>query len=477
MAGKRGGKREERRDERRDERRKEKLEQPSAKKGRSTAKTGGASKPAQAARIDPVPSAESLAPLLAEARELQPRMVALRRAIHADPELGFDNPRTREKLVAQLEGLGLDLTLHRRTTGVVAVLRGEAGLETSVDRRGRAHGADGRGAPRRVLLRGDMDALPMPEETGLAYRSKIEGRMHACGHDAHVAMLVGAAHLLARRRHELAGEVVFMFQPGEEGFGGADVMLDEGMPDVDGAFALHVAPPLPTGMVGTKPGPLMAAFDDFEIDVVGRGGHASMPQDCIDPVPIACEIVLALQSFVSREIPATDAGVLSVTRIHGGTANNVIADSVRLQGTLRALSARTREALATGLRRVAEGIARAHRAEATVRILPGYPVAANDAGFEAFARGVAGELLGANAVLTLPSAVMGAEDFAYVLERVPGAMLLLGVRPPGVQDPAPCHSTRMLLDEEAMPLGAALHAAIATRYLAADRRGPVVAGG
>ncbi len=428
------------------------------KKPRSTAKAAGSAKPAAS-------PAAGLAPLLAEARELQPRMVALRRAIHADPELGFDNPRTREKLLAQLEALGLDLTLHQKTTGVVAVLRGEAGLEARTDRRGRTNGA---GATRRVLLRGDMDALPMPEETGLAYRSKIEGRMHACGHDAHVAMLVGAAHLLARRRSELAGEVVFMFQPGEEGFGGADVMLDEGMPEVDGAFALHVAPPLPTGMVGTKAGPLMAAFDDFEIEVVGRGGHASMPQDCVDPVPIACQIVLALQSFVSREIPATDSGVLSVTQIHGGTANNVIADSVRLQGTLRALSARTREALAAGLRRVAEGIARAHRAEATVRILPGYPVAANDAGFEAFARGVAGELLGANAILTLPSAVMGAEDFAYVLERVPGAMLLLGVRPPGVEEAAPCHSTRMLLDEEAMPLGAALHAAIATRFLAAD---------
>lgn len=428
------------------------------KKRQTTKKTAGAAKSAP-------PAAEGLASLLAEARELQPRMVALRRAIHADPELGFDNPRTREKLVAQLEGLGLDLTLHRRTTGVVAVLRGEAGLEAGAVRRGRANGA---GAPRRVLLRGDMDALPMPEETGLAYRSKIEGRMHACGHDAHVAMLVGAAHLLARRRGELAGEVVFMFQPGEEGFGGADVMLDEGMPEVDGAFALHVAPPLPTGMVGTKPGPLMAAFDDFEIEVVGRGGHASMPQDCVDPVPIACQIVLALQSFVSREIPATDSGVLSVTQIQGGTANNVIADSVRLQGTLRALSARTREALAAGLRRVAEGVARAHRAEATVRILPGYPVAANDAGFEAFARGVASELLGAKAILDMPSAVMGAEDFAYVLERVPGAMLLLGARPPGVEEAAPCHSTRMLLDEDAMPLGAALHAAIATRFLSAD---------
>jgi len=317
-----------------------------------------------------------------------------------------------------------------------------------------------------VLLRGDMDALPMPEETGLDYSSVLEGRMHACGHDAHVAMLVGAAHLLARRRRELRGEVVFMFQPGEEGYGGAAVMLDEGMPEVDGAFAIHVAPPIPTGMVGSKPGPLMAAFDDFEIEVLGRGGHASMPQDCVDPVPIACQIVLALQSFVSREIPATDAGVLSVTQVHGGTANNVIADRVVLRGTLRALSARTREMLSEGLQRVAQGVAQAHRAEATVRIFPGYPVATNDSGFEAFARGVASELLGPGSILSMPSAVMGAEDFGYVLERVPGAMLLLGARPPDGREAAPCHSTRMLLDEQAMPLGAALHAAIATRFLA-----------
>lgn len=388
--------------------------------------------------------------LLEDARALAPRMVALRRAIHADPELGLETPRTRARLLAELEGLGLELTLHQQTSGVVAVLRG-----------GRPSGA-----PRRILLRGDMDALAMPEETGLDYGSQTPGRMHACGHDAHVAMLVGAAHLLAARRAELGGEVVFMFQPGEEGMGGADRMLEEGMPEVDGAFALHVAPPIPLGMVGTKAGALMAAFDDFEIEVVGRGGHASMPQDCIDPVPIACAIVQGLQSFVAREIPTTDPGVVSVTRIQGGTANNVIADSVRMQGTMRALSGRTRAALAEGLARVAEGIARAHRAEARITLLPGYPVASNDAEFEAFARSVASELLGPKAILPLPSPVMGAEDFAYVLERTPGAMFLLGVRPEGVRDPAPCHSTRMLLDENAMPLGAALHAAIATRFLA-----------
>lgn len=385
--------------------------------------------------------------LLAPARALAPRLVDLRRRIHAEPELGLETPATRAKILAELDGLDLAIALHTKTSGIVATLRG--------------------GRPgRRVLLRGDMDALPMQEETGLPFRSRHAGRMHACGHDAHVAMLTGAARLLAARREALAGEVVFMFQPGEEAWGGAEVMLTEGLPEVDAAFALHVAPQIPTGMVGTKPGAIMASFDDFDIEVRGRGGHASMPHDCVDPIPIACEIVQALQSFVTRQIPVTDPGVLTVSQLHAGTTHNVIADSVRLAGTMRALSDKTRVLMLEGLPRITEGIARAHNAKAHVEIKGGYPVVVNDPAFEGFARKVIGELLGERAVLPLPTAIMGAEDFAYVLERVPGAMVLLGVRPPGTHDPAPCHSSQMMLDEEAMVLGAALHAAIATRFLA-----------
>lgn len=389
----------------------------------------------------------SLAAFLDAAKAIEPRIVDLRRRIHTEPELGLENPATRTKIVEELSDLDLDVSLHEKTSGVVAVLRGAK-------------------PGRRILLRGDMDALPMPEDTGLPFRSKFPDRMHACGHDAHVSMLAGAARLLADQRDALAGEVVFMFQPGEECFGGAEIMLAEGMPEIDGAFAIHVAPQIPTGMIGTKPGSFMASFDDFRVEVQGRGGHASMPHDCIDPVPIACEIVTALQAFVTRRIAATDPGVLTVTRINAGTANNVIADSVELQGTMRALSNRTRAQLVEGFSRVVEGIASAHDAKAQVEILPGYPVVVNDAGFEGFVQGVARDLLGEHSVIELPTPVMGAEDFSYVLERTPGAMVLLGVRPPGSSDPAPCHSSQMMLDESAMVFGAALHSAVATRFLA-----------
>lgn len=394
-------------------------------------------------------SLPALTELLEAARALQPRLVDLRRRIHREPELGLENPATREKIVEALADLDLDISLHRKSTGVVAVLRGAR-------------------PGQRILLRGDTDALPMPEETGLPFRSTHPDRMHACGHDAHTSMLVGAARLLAARREALAGEVVFMFQPGEETWGGARVMLDEGMPSFDAAFALHVAPQIPTGRIATRTGPIMASFDDFTIAVRGRGGHASMPHDCIDPMPIACEIVMALQSFVTRRIPVTDPGVISVTQIQGGTARNVIPDTVEISGTIRALCDRTRALLLEGLPRIARGIAETHEATAAIEILPGYPVVVNDAGFEAFASRVAGELLGARSVLRMSSPVMGAEDFAYVLESAPGAMMLLGVRSPGVDTPAPCHSSQMQLDEDAMALGAALHASVATRFLDPD---------
>lgn len=380
-----------------------------------------------------------------------PGMTALRRAIHAEPELGLHNPRTAEKIMAALAGLPLEFRTGPSTTGIIATLKGPANGRT-------------------VLLRGDTDALPMPEETGLDFASTIPGAMHACGHDSHVAMLAGAARLLCERRESLAGSVIFMFQPGEEGHHGARYMLDDGLIDPlpDAAFALHIMPNAPWGVVGGRTGALLASNDKLRIVITGRGGHASMPHDALDPVPIACEIALALQTFVTRQISVFDPAVITIGQISAGTTDNVIPDTALLFGTMRTLSAATRLKLHDGLPRLAQGIAAAHGASATVEIIPGFPVTNCDGRAVALGETVTKRLFGEDAWLTLANPIMGAEDFAYVLEKVPGAMFFLGVAEQGADWRACCglHSTHMHLDESAMARGAALHAAIAEQYLA-----------
>ena len=380
-----------------------------------------------------------------------PGMTALRRAIHAEPELGLHNPRTAEKIMAALAGLPLEFRTGPSTTGIIATLKGPANGRT-------------------VLLRGDTDALPMPEETGLDFASTIPGAMHACGHDSHVAMLAGAARLLCERRESLAGSVMFMFQPGEEGHHGARYMLDDGLIDPlpDAAFALHIMPNAPWGVVGGRTGALLASNDKLRIVITGRGGHASMPHDALDPVPIACEIALALQTFVTRQISVFDPAVITIGQISAGTTDNVIPETALLFGTMRTLSAATRLKLHDGLPRLAQGIAAAHGASATVEIIPGFPVTNCDGRAVALGEAVTKRLYGDDAWATLANPIMGAEDFAYVLEKVPGAMFFLGVAEQGTDWRACCglHSTHMHLDESAMARGAALHAAIAEQYLA-----------
>lgn len=390
--------------------------------------------------------------LLNEARALVPDVIELRRAIHRQPELGLELPLTQAKVLRALDGLPLKIQTGQATTSVIADLQGGQPGKT-------------------IILRGDMDALPLHEDSGVPFASEYDGRMHACGHDAHTAMLAGAARLLVQHRDELRGCVRFMFQPGEEGHRGALVMLEEGLlngePAPSAAFALHATPRWKAGIVSTRPGPVLASADSFRIVVKGRGGHASAPHMAADPVPVACEIVTALQTFVTRSVSVFEPGVVTVGKIEAGTTHNIIPETATLIGTVRTVSPNTREHIVARLERVASGIAAAHGLTAGTIVERGYPVTVNDAGFAAFVLDVARDLLGAENAPEQPTPQMAAEDFSYVLERVPGVMASLGTRPHGLSESeAPAgHSNRYLLEEDAMVNGTATYAAVALRYL------------
>jgi len=294
-------------------------------------------------------------------------------------------------------------------------------------------------------------------------------------------MLVGAARLLAQRTDDVHGTIRFMFQPGEEGFHGARHMIDAGLldaPNVDAAFALHVAPNLPSGSISTRGGALMASADVIDVVVTGKGGHASTPYLANDPMPVAAEILQALQVMVTRRINAFDPVVITITQMTAGTTSNVIPETVHLVGTLRAVSESGRGLATAGITRVATSIAGAHEMEAEVTVLPGYPVTVNDDGFAQFALGVGRDLVGDALVLEMPTPAMGAEDFSYVLQKRPGALAFLGVCPPGERPKRAhsCHSNRMVIDENGMRTGIAMHAAVALSYLADHGSGGVRAG-
>lgn len=386
-----------------------------------------------------------------DADALLPELIDIRRSIHREPELGLQNPKTLAKIKAALAGLPLEYREGPSTTGLIAILRGPANGRT-------------------VLLRGDTDALPLHEDTGLDFSSGTAGAMHACGHDTHVAMLVGAARMLCARREQLAGTVVFMFQPGEEGHHGARFMLDDGLIDPlpDAAFALHIMPNAPHGMFTGRAGPLLASSDVLSIKVSGKGGHASMPHDAVDPIPVACEIVSAIQTMVTRKVSVFDPAVITIAKIEAGTTNNIIPETANLLGTIRTLSPHRRAQVAEELHRLAPGIAAAHGCAADVHIEQGFPVTLCDDRAVAFGKAVVEDVFGQESWTSLSSPIMGAEDFAYVLEKVPGAMFFLGASHEGDDWRQCCglHSNRMVLDDSVMARGAALHAAIAERFLA-----------
>jgi amidohydrolase len=392
-------------------------------------------------------------PVRDEAAQIAGQIAELRHAIHREPEIGLDLPKTQAKVLAALDGLPLEISTGQGLSSVTAVLRGGPGPV--------------------VLLRGDMDALPVTEETGLPYASVIPGAMHACGHDLHTAMLAGAARLLSAR--QVPGTVIFMFQPGEEGYAGARQMIEEGVLEAAGsrpvaAYGLHVSSQrLPCGTFSTRPGAMLAAADQITVTVQGRGGHASTPHQAADPIVVACEMVTALQTLVTRKFDVFDPVVITVGSFHAGTADNVIPDEARFWATARSFSEASRGKLAELVPRLIGDIARGHGLTADAIYATEYPVTVNDAVEAAFAGETIAEVFGAERGERAEFPLTGAEDFSFVLEQVPGAFVMLGACPPGT-DPATApsnHSAHAVFDDAALADGTALYAELALRRLAA----------
>ncbi len=373
-----------------------------------------------------------------EAQTLQDDLVALRRTLHANPELDRHLPFTQQTVLAELEGLGLEITTGESLSSIVAVLKGEM------------PGPDGKPGPA-VLLRGDMDALPVVEETGLDFAS-TNGNMHACGHDMHTAGLVGAARLLAAHRDEIPGSIIFMFQPAEETDGGAEPMIAEGVLDAAGvsviaAFGIHVESAR-RGRFTTKSGPLMAGFADLHLRVHGAGGHSSQPQATRDPLPAIAEIALALNTMTTRSFDIFDPVVVSVTQLEGSQASNVIADSAKLTASIRFLSAKSLTLLQERVHEIAENIAKAHRCTAEVDFQIGFPVSVNDPAETRTTLTRLSEVFGTDMVEEMAFPRMGSEDFSYVLEKVPGTFVFLGAAPEGIDPDAETnHSPRVQFDD------------------------------
>jgi hippurate hydrolase len=391
-----------------------------------------------------------------EARALAAELSQLRHALHQEPEIGLDLPRTQAKVLAALDGLPLEITLGQGLSSVTAVLRGRQPGPT-------------------VLLRADMDALPVTERTGLPYASQIDGAMHACGHDLHTTMLAGAARLLSSRRGDFTGNVIFMFQPGEEGHFGARHMIEEGVLDAAGerptaAYGLHVmSAQFMAGVITGRPGPMLAAADVLTVTVRGRGGHGSAPHRAADPIPAACEMVTALQTFVTRNFDVFDPIVITVGSFHAGTKDNVIPDDATFAATIRSFSDAARTKVKAGVIRLVREVASAHGLVADADYLDGYPVTVNHAAEAAFAEQTAITLFGRERFAAMPNPVTGAEDFSYVLEQVPGAFMFLGACPPdrAPETAAYNHSPEAAFDDAVLGDGSALYAELALRRLAA----------
>ena len=386
--------------------------------------------------------------LLDAAWELGPEVTADRRYLHQHPELAFQEEHTARFVADKLRDLGIEVQTGIARTGVLGLLRGAQPGKT-------------------VLLRADMDALPLEELNDVPYRSQQPGAMHACGHDAHTAMLLGVATLLAGRRDELKGTVKFVFQPAEEADGGAEPMIREGVmenPHVDAAFGVHMAQELPVGAIGLCAGPACAAPDSFVATLKGTGGHGARPHTCIDPVVIAAQCVVALQSLVSREVDPMRQAVVTVGSLHAGTVNNIIPEEAVMQGTVRTFDEQVRRQLAERIPTLIQGVAAALRGEARVDYLLGYPTLVNDPAMTELVREVARDVVGPEKVLDREPAMVG-EDMSYFLQRAPGCFFNIGSNNPERGLVYGHHHPRFDIDEESLPIGVAAVASVALRYL------------
>jgi amidohydrolase len=370
-------------------------------------------------------------------------VVALRRDFHIHPELGFEEHRTAGIAADRLRKLGFDVHTGIAGTGVVGVMRGA--------RPGRT-----------IMLRADMDALPILEENRHAYRSGADGKMHACGHDGHVAMLLGAAELIAAGKDRLPGTVCLLFQPAEEGHGGAKVMVEEGVIErfgIERAYGLHLNTKLPVGTLGFREGPFYASSDSIEIEVLGKGGHGSAPHDAVDPIYTAANFITSVQQIVSRHVDPIEPAVVTIGSIHGGTIHNVIPRTVRMLGTVRAFSDDVRNAMPERIERVLKSCCDAMGADYEFNYLWRYPVTANDPEQTRYARALAERTAGEDRIVTADK-LMGAEDFSFFAQRVPACFYSLGACG-GVDTSNPHHSSTFDIDERALPVGVQMMTALA----------------
>jgi amidohydrolase len=393
--------------------------------------------------------------MLQDIDEIMPGMIADRRWLHENPELGFDEHKTSEFVRQRLESLGVeDVRSGIAKTGVTGLIRGTK-----------------EGAGRTVLLRADIDALPIDEENDVEYRSQTEGVMHACGHDAHTAMLLGVARLLMERRDQFSGNVKVLFQPSEEANGGgAKPMIEAGVlenPHVDAVFGQHVLSHMPVGTIWVTGGPVQASADSFKIRVQGKGGHGAMPHDAVDPVQIAMQIGTALQTIVSRNVDPMSAVVVSVCNIHAGTADNIIPDTAQLGGTVRTFTPENRDLAEKRMKEIAEGIATSMGGKAEVTYVRGYPPTVNDEEMAELVRNAAVKAVGEENV-HLMKPMMPAEDFSYFLENRPGTYFMTGCGNAEKGITWPHHHPKFDLDEEAFPFGVATMVQTVLDYLALD---------